>query len=538
MSATGTLASKSSPSFSQTWKADLLSGLQVFLIALPLCLSIALASGFPPIAGVITAIIGGLIVSRLNGSYMTIIGPAAGLIVVILNAVSVLGQGDPVAGYRYTLAAIVIAGVMQIVFGLLKTGRFANLFPTAAVHGMLAAIGITILAKQLPAILGTKANASSVFGIFFELPQLVSRMNPLIATIGLASLALMLAVFLSGNKKLAKIPMPMVVVAIGIAATTLFGLQSAHSMTFMGKTFDVGPQFLLNVPDEWRKTLASPDFSIIDTGRFWGQTITIALIASLESLLSTVAVDKIDPLRRKSNLNKDIFALGIGTILSGLFGGLPMISEIVRSSANVGNGGKTGWANFFHGVLLLISILLATSLLRLIPLTSLAAILVFTGFRLASPKEFSKMAKRGGDQLFVFVATIATVLATDLLIGIATGTALKLVLHFFRGVKIKEFVRITFLIKPESKQRHLVIRGALVFTNIMPLLEYLERADKKDKIVLDLSQTHFIDHTSMELMEGFKEEFAHGGGQVEQIISENHRAYANHPLAARKLRLG
>ena len=265
--------------------------------------------------------------------------------------------------------------------------------------------------------------------------------------------------------------------------------------------------------------------------------MSIAIIASLESLLSTAAVDKIDPLRRKSEMNRDVVALGLGTMVSGFLGGLPMISEIVRSSANVANGGKTAWANFFHGVLLLLAILFAIPLLRMIPLTSLAAILVFTGFRLASPKEFQKMAERGSDQLLVFAATIVAVLVTDLLIGIAIGTLLKLFLHSFRGVKLAEILRLTFLTKHEIQHQRVIIRGALIFTNILPLVEYFNRLEKTQKIVLDLTESHFIDHTAMEIIFGFQEEFAVEGGKVEEIITENHYSYAKHPLAARKLRL-
>ena len=412
----------------ENWRSDLLSGFLVFLIALPLCLGIAMASGFPPMAGIISAIIGGLLVSRVSGSYVTINGPAAGLIVVILDAVQSLGEGDAMAGYRFTLAAIVMASVLQVLMGVFKAGKLSAFFPTSVVHGMLAAIGIIIMAKQFHTLVGVKPEADSLIGTIAEIPHSIIEMNPEVSIIGLFGLALMIAWALIKNKYLKMIPAPILVVMIGLALGQYFDLDHVHKYLFLPDAeilphheFTVGPKFLVSVPEHFMAGFYFPDFSKIATYEFWIAVVSICLVGSLESLLSAAAVDKLDPYKRDSDLNRDLTAVGVGNIASGMIGGLPMIAEIVRSSANINNGAKTGWANFFHGAFLLIFVALFPRLIHEIPLASLAALLVFTGFRLASPKEFAKTLEVGLDNFVIFLATIIGVLATDLLIGVAIG---------------------------------------------------------------------------------------------------------------------
>ncbi|MDD5215832.1 MAG: SulP family inorganic anion transporter, partial [Methylococcales bacterium] len=399
------------------WRDDLLSGFLVFLIALPLCLGIAMASGFPPSSGIITAIIGGMMVSRFNGSFVTINGPAAGLIVVVYDAVQSLGEGDAMAGYRYALAAIVMASVIQILMGVFKAGRLSSFFPASVVHGMLAAIGIIIMAKQIHVVLGVTPEKGSLFSTIAQIPHSFANLNLEIAVIGFAGLAILIIWSLIQNKTLKMIPAPLVVVLMGMFFAHYFELEHEHIYLLTPEhtpAAEVGPKFLVAISENFTSSFYFPDFGKFFTVEFWEAVVAIALVGSLESLLSAMAVDKLDPCKRHSDLNKDLTAVGVGNLVAGSIGGLPMIAEIVRSSANVNNGAKTQWANFFHGTFLLIFVVFFPHLIHSIPLAALASLLVFTGFRLASPREFANVMGIGKEQLFIFVATIISVIATDL----------------------------------------------------------------------------------------------------------------------------
>ena len=341
------------------WRSDLLAGFLVFLIALPLCLGIALASGFPPAAGIITAVVGGLIVSRLNGSYVTINGPAAGLIVVILNSVQVLGEGDPIAGYHYTLAAIMLAGALQFLMGVNRLGQWSTLVPSAVVHGMLAAIGIIILAKQSHVLLGVTPNTDSIITALIQIPQSLFHPQPQIALIGLTGLGVLIVWPLLKQPTLKLIPAPIMVLVTGMLLGQFFGLQHEHLHPFLssaeivaGHEHLIAPQYLVDLPDQVSAFFALPDFAKMTSLTFWEAVLSICLVGSLETLLSANAVDKLDPYKRQSDLDQELTAVGLGNMIVGFIGGLPMIAEIVRSSANINNGAKTAWANFFHGLIL------------------------------------------------------------------------------------------------------------------------------------------------------------------------------------------
>jgi len=530
----------------ENWRSDLLSGFLVFLIALPLCLGIAMASGFPPMAGIISAIIGGLVVSRISGSNITINGPAAGLIVVILDAVQTLGQGDAMAGYRYTLAAIVVASILQVLLGLFKAGKLSAFFPSSVVHGMLAAIGIIIMAKQIHTLLGVKPDAHSLFGTIAEIPYSIANMNPEVSAIGILGLGLLIAWASIRNRTLKMIPAPILVVMLGLALGQFFDLDHEHQYLFLPNTeflphhaFTIGPAFLVSVPENFLAGFYFPDFGKIATSEFWFAVVTICLVGSLESLLSAAAVDKLDLYKRDSDLNRDLAAVGTGNIISSMLGGLPMIAEIVRSSANINNGAKTGWANFFHGLFLLIFVALFPKLIHEIPLSSLAALLVFTGFRLASPKEFAKTLEVGIDNFAVFVTTIIGVLATDLLVGVAIGIAAELIIHLIRGLKFDNIFSIAFHIHQIGPDTfHISVRGAAVFSNFISLKSLLANFPSKKQVFFDLSDADLIDHTVMEFIHHFKEEYNLAGGYSEIVGLDNHHSYSDHHLAVRRRMVG
>jgi MFS superfamily sulfate permease-like transporter len=526
----------------ENWRADALSGFLVFLIALPLCLGIAMASGFPPQAGIITAIVGGLFVSRISGSFVTINGPAAGLIVVILASVQELGQGDAMAGYRYTLAAIVCASILQTLMGLFKAGKLSAFFPSAAVHGMLAAIGIIIMVKQFHVMAGVKPDAHSLFQSIGAIPHSLMNMNPEIALIGGFGLSILVLWSIMENRYVKMIPAPVVVVAVGMALGFYFNIDHEHVYLFLPNSpilseheFTIGPRFLVSIPENFFAGFAFPDFSLIGTLVFWIQVVSICLVGSLESLLSAAAVDKLDPYKRYSDLNRDLTAVGVGNTICGFIGGMPMIAEIVRSSANVNNGARTSWANFFHGLCLLVFVAFFPKLIHEIPLASLAALLVFTGYRLSSPHEFVKNLEVGYEQLAVFVITIVGVLATDLLIGVGIGIVAEFVVHVLRSVRWNEVLKLYFKIEEKTPGVfHIKVDGAAFFANFLSLKSELSAIPGGKKLIFDLSETETIDHTVMEFIHDFCEDYERQGGYAEIRGLDQHVPASKHPLAPRK----
>jgi MFS superfamily sulfate permease-like transporter len=295
----------------------------------------------------------------------------------------------------------------------------------------------------------------------------------------------------------------------------------------------VGPRFLVAISDNFLSSFYFPDFAKFMTAEFWVAVVGISLVGSLESLLSAAAVDKLDPYKRHSDLDRDLTAVGVGNLIAGLVGGMPMIAEIVRSSANVNNGAKTGWSNFFHGALLLLFVALFPRLIHSIPLAALAALLVYTGFRLASPKEFAKVMGIGKEQFFIFMVTIAGVLATDLLIGVAIGIVAKLAIHMARGVWLRNLFKIHFSIeRPNSDTVVVRLTGSAVFSNFLPLKKALVALEPGKTVVFDLSDGYLIDHTVMEFLHDYMHNYEAHGGRCRRVGRASEK-FSDHALAAR-----
>jgi len=524
----------------QNWRADLQAGFLVFLLALPLCLGVALASGFPTAAGIISAVVGGLLVSRINGSYLTITGPSAGLIVVLFSAVETLGQGDVMAGYRLTLAAIVIAGALQIIAGLYRAGQLGVLFPSSVIHGMLAAIGIIIMAKQIHIMLGINTDFGSVFATLKQVPHSIFNPTPGIALIGISGLAILILWPLLKHPTLKKIPAPLVVLVCGMGLGQYYGVQHEHiHLTLLGKAYLethehlIAPEYLVDIPDQLASFFYFPDFSRFNTWEFWGAVISIFLVGSLESLVSAVAVDKLDPYKRKSDLDRDLMGVGVGNMVCGFIGGLPLLSEIIRSSANIENGAKTGWANFFHGLIFLVFVLLFPHVIHNIPLATLAALLVYTGYRLASPKNFKQVLDIGFDQLWLFMITIIGILATDLLIGVMLGIIGKLAIELLRGVWPRNIFKIYFDIqRPDDETIKVTLLGSALISNFLPLKNALSKLEPGKTIILDFSNAYLIDYSVMQFIDDFTRDYEAGGGKCQQI-GEAIKTFSDNKLAAR-----
>jgi MFS superfamily sulfate permease-like transporter len=517
------------------WKTDMLSGLIVFLIALPLCLGIAIASGVPPMAGIFSAVVGGILVSQLGGSYVTINGPAAGLIVVILASVDRLGGGA--IGYHATLAAIVVSGALLFIMGMCKAGKLGDLFPSNVVHGLLAAIGIIIMAKQLPFVLGVQPPAKEPLEIIEHIPQMFQHLNPEIATVGFVSLAILIAHGSITNKLLRRVPAPIIVVVVSILLANYLDLGHTHTDIIGGVPVNITPKFLVSLPSSVMNAVAIPSFSQAGSCAFVLSVISITLVQFIESLLSAAAVEKLDPFRRPVNLSRDITAVGIGSAIAGMIGGLPVIAEIVRSTANVSNGARTRWANFFHGVFMLTAVVFCAAQINKIPLAALAALLVFTGYRLASPRVFKEARSAGLDQLFIFCATIVATLTTDLLIGVGVGIVFKMLLHIFRGVPVSSLFKANLVLDESDADNTIVhVKDCAIFSNYLSLKGQLAKLSDKRSIVVDLSMAKLVDHTMFERLHAFSEEqFRAHGTKIHVSGLQLHRAASNHPFAARRL---
>ena len=500
--------------FKTSAKDDFVSGFLVFLIALPLCLGISLASGYPAIAGIITAIVGGLVATFVSDSELTIKGPAAGLIVIALGCVTEFGYtgGDDLEqdfqAYRLALGVGVGAGVVQILFGILRIGSLTEFFPKAAIHGLLAAIGIIIIAKQLPILLGLHPHGSPL-SLIARIPSFITDMNPKVGLIGILSIMIVVSYVFIKNKKFKIIPAPMMMLVVTVPLGIYMGLGGSTTYTFNGKIFGLGEKFLVNVPLDVINDLTLPDFSGLFTETGIKYVILFSIIGALESLLSAKAIDEIDPWHRKTNMDRDMLGIGIGNTLSAILGGLPMISEIVRSKANIDNGAKTRFANFYHGMFLLFAVTLISSWINHIPLAALAALLVVTGFRLASPNEFKHMYALGKDQFLIFITTIIAVLETDLLKGIGFGIALNIALHLFRGVSMISFFRLNAEIEEESDQSiKIILRDSIIFSTWLSLRKSIYHAYKLNKrVTIDFSETVLIDSHVQSKLDEWEKEF-------------------------------
>ena len=538
----GGLVPRGTPSGLKTyWNLDLLSGFLVFLIALPLCLGISLASGYPAIAGVFTAIIGGILSAAISNSELTIKGPAAGLIVIAIGCVTEFGftggknPDADFAAYRLALGVGVAAGIIQVLFGLFRAGIFAEFFPSTAVHGLLAAIGVIIIAKQFPVTLGLSPKGAPL-ELLARIPYFLMNMNPVIGLIGVLSLMIMFGYRLLKDTRLAIIPAPMVVLIVTVPLAMYLNLVQEHTYSFQGKEHSLGPDFLVNVPRNLFRAITFPDFSGLTTTTGWKYVTMFALIGSMESVLSAKAIDSIDPWRRKTDLDRDLLAIGTGNTLSALVGGLPMISEIVRSKANIDNGARTRFANLFHGIFLLVFIALVPDLIDLIPLAALGAMLVYIGYRLASPFEFVRVYKVGPEQFLIFVSTIVGVLATDLLEGVAIGIAVKAAIHLINGAPVASLVAPSITVDDRGVTGvTIMVQRSAIFSTWIPLRKRIERSGQAGKhVIVDLGQTALVDHTVMANLSELQKEWIEEGRTLAICGLDQHCPFSNHPLAARK----
>lgn len=482
---------------SKNLKRDIPASIVVFLVALPLCLGIALASGAPLFSGLLAGIIGGIVVGALSGSQLSVAGPAAGLTVVVLNAISTLGS------FETFLLALVLAGVFQIIFGLIKAGTIGNYFPSAVIEGMLTAIGIILIMKQLPHAVGYDADFEGDEGFaqtdadntFSAISSALARIN--FGAVIIAGISLLLMIYWPRFKKLAVVPAPLLVVLTGV----ILGLVFKNSgLALLQKQYVHIP--VVNSAHEFFALFKSPNFSMIGNKAVWITAITIAIVASIETLLSLEAVDKIDPIKRISPTNRELVAQGIGNMVSGLLGGLPMTAVIVRSSANVNASARTKMSSIMHGTLLLLSLLFIPFALNYIPLACLAAILLTTGYKLAKPALFKHMWQQGLSQFIPFAATIIAVILTDLLIGVGIGMVIGVFYILRINLRNPYFYKIT----TSGTKKVITIRLAeeVSFLNKAAIQVTLTSLPSGSEVIIDGTNSRYIDPDVLEIIYNYK----------------------------------
>jgi MFS superfamily sulfate permease-like transporter len=516
----------------ENWRSDLFAAISVSLVALPLALGIAVASNMSPMAGVLSAIIGGVVTTFFRGGHLTINGPAAGLIAAILGGLVALDYN-----INYVLAAIVVAGGIQILLGVFKLGRFAKLLPSSVLHGILAAIGVIIIAKQAPYALGTTSDADTVIGnlldIFYKLPDA----NPFVFIVALAGILILVFYKKTSNKIIRAIPAPMWVLLLALPLVFGFDFFTEHSISFLGKSYGVGPKLLIDIPEDPLDCIMHPDFGMIGTMAFWLTVLSITTIASIVTLASARAVDKLDPYKRTTNLNKDLIGVGISTMVSGALGGLPITSVIVRSTVNVNNNAKTRWSNLYHGVFLILFVLILAPVLRSVPLAALAAILVHTGFKLASPLVFKHAYDQGIEQLFFLSSTLIITLFSNLLYGIMGGILITLVTHILLArVGFLPFFKMIYrsgskVDRLENGSYGVKLKGISNFLYALQLEKLLQEIPIGSVVRIDMSQTRLVDLSIMENVIDFKRIQDNNGGDVKLIGLDNHVASTSHNRA-------
>lgn len=538
--------------FLKALSKNIFSGFVVSLIALPLGLGLAMASEAPPIAGIIAAVVGGFVVSILGGSYVTITGPGNGLVGVLLIAISTLGIND-------AYGAIVCSGALLLLLGFLRLGKLADFFPSSAIQGMLAAIGLIILAKSthvmlanqgfqgVPVSIGsfTLFEEGSVLALLFGIPKTIIGLFSFkdsgllyAAFAGIISLCIMVFYPKIRNKYLQLVPAPMWIVILSISFSYYYELVLNLPNPIAASAM------IPDVPSFNQIITELPEISFGKIGEigFWSSVFALTLIASIESLLSIKAVDKLDPEKRRSNVNKDLKALGLATIGSGFLGGLNVVTVIARSSVNVNNGGSNRSANFFHAFFLIIFIALFSTQLTRIPLPALMAILVYTGYKLASPVIVTKIFSIGKEQLIIFFVTLLTTLKVGLITGIAVGVFTTFIIHVVINKSLSLFFRnflkpnvLMFKEQDSTNNYFLSVKHFCSFLNYYKLKNKLDAIPENKDVIVDFSMCVFVDHTVMENLNNYQELFTKRGGHFEVIGLDTHGTGSKHPFALRRV---
>ena len=487
-------------------KSDLPASIVVFFVAVPLCLGIALASGAPLFAGIIAGIVGGIVVGIASGSPLGVSGPAAGLAVIVLSSIAAIGS------WPAFLLAVVLAGILQLIMGFAKAGFIAYFFPSSVIKGMLTGIGLLIILKQIPHAVGydqdpegdlayIQADGGTTLSSISNAFNALTPGAVLISAIAIAILIFWDKVLIKKHKIFQIIQGPIVVVVLGIVMNYLYQSGTLN--------FSLAEDQVVRLPvadnlTEFFTFFTFPDFSAITNFKVWEVAVVLAIVASLETLLCVEATDKLDPYKRVTPTNKELKAQGLGNLISGLIGGLPITQVIVRSTANITFGGKTKMSTILHGVFLLISAITIAGLLNMIPLASLAAILIIVGYKLAKPALFKQMYKLGWEQFIPFVATVVGILATDLLKGITIGVLFGIFYTLRHSYRNSHHMKDTVNTEDGHQVHHIELAQEVSFFNKASVMQALEVIPANSKVVIDFSKSKSVAHDVLELIKDYE----------------------------------
>lgn len=488
------------------FKSDLPASIVVFFVAVPLCLGIALASGAPLFAGIIAGIVGGIVVGIASGSPLGVSGPAAGLAVIVLTSIATLGS------WPAFLLAVVLAGIIQLIMGFARAGFIAYFFPSSVIKGMLTGIGLLIILKQIPHALGwdkvmegddafIQADGENTFSEIFKAFNFVTPGAVLIAGISITLLILWDQVLTKKHRIFQLLQGPIVVVILGIGMNYLF---QTGALNFTLAADQVVRLPVANNLTEFFNQFTFPDFSAISNFKVWEVAFVLAIVASLETLLCVEATDKMDPYKRVTPTNRELKAQGLGNVISGLIGGLPITQVIVRSSANISFGGKTKMSSILHGVFLLISAITIAKLLNMIPLASLAAILIMVGYKLAKPALFKQMYKLGWEQFVPFTATVLGILTTDLLKGIIIGIIFGIFYTLRHSYRNSHHMKDVVTTENGHEVHHLVLAEEVSFFNKASVIQALENIPANSKVIIDCTKSKSIAYDVVEIIQNYR----------------------------------
>lgn len=523
----------------QYFKEDMTAAFGLALVVLPIALGIAVASGLPPMAGVLSAVVGGIVATFFRGSHITINGPSAGLIAVMLSGGIALGDGDALLGFQSLLGATIVAGVGQMILGLFKLGERGDIIPTAAINGMLAAVGFTIIVTQMHLIFGASIESDSAYESFRMLTDSIAEVNPIILFIGIVATVTLILHKQTNIKGLQMMPAPIWIILFAIPIVYYFNFFDTHYVPFFNTAYPVGPTYLVDIPVDIKNYIVFPSFDKINELDFWTVSLSILAVSAIETLVSAKAVDKLDPLERNTNLNKELFAAGLSSVVAGSIGGLPVITAIP-----VYSGAKTKWSNLYYGIILGLFVLICAPIIRLIPLAALAVLLIYTGYKLATPKLWVDTYRKGDDQFLIFFTTFFATLVYGLLIGLIIGIIITLFNHYGKSnLEAKKFLH--YLTQPSiqtnrtenTHELYVKLEGIVNFINIPKLKQVLKESGQREKhIIIDMSNARLIDYTVLEYLHDDAARYDLPAEINFELVGLGaHDAYSRHPNATRIL---
>lgn len=507
----------------ENWQSDIFASFLVFMLALPLALSVAVATQLPVSAGILSALVGSLMISFLSGSQLTIKSPSISFVPIILVAIHTLGYHEN--DYRFFMAALVVAGALQILLGLVRAGNILSILPEAVLYGLLASLGLILVLHQVYYLLGSSTDAYTFWGLLGDIPNLFFSINGDIAIIGVLSLLILFGFSSLQFRYINILPIPMIIILLGIALTFFMNIPGKYE-----------GNFLVELPETIIPDQITANFSKWANYNFIELVLLLVLVASLETILNVRSIDALDFFRRKSKLNRELMAMGLGNAICGLLGAVPIISSMERSATNVNGGAKTRWANFFHGLFFILFTVLLLGWVTWIPVASFAAIVIYFSFKLISPKLLNDIQKIGKDQLFLFVITFVASASLGILIGLLVGIISTLGIYLYLKADFKSLFNIKIRTVDFGNNRYTVkMRSEALASNYLILRKELKKYPPDAHIYLDFTKSPLVDYTFLELVYHYAYSSGRTEGSIELQGLEDHKTISEHPLATRKM---